>query len=92
MSDPFSFSVHENDYSQVFELNSTEEVIFPEYKSIETFIGRKCFEFEWQSGDKGFGVGVYSVYSKSKRGRLTCSQILRGKRKMKKNNCDIYLN
>ena len=26
------------------------------------------------------------------RGRLTCSQILRGKRKMKRNICNIYLN
>ena len=66
MSENFSFSVHENDYSQVFELNSTNEILWPEYKSIENFIGRKCFEFEWISGDKGFGVGVYSVYSKSK--------------------------
>ena len=63
----FSFSVYDNNYSQTFELNSTIEVNFPGYKSNESYIGRKCFEFEWKGGSKGFAVGIFFCYFK-----ITC--------------------
>ena len=66
MSNILHFSVYENNYSKLFELNSTKEIQFPAYQSNESFIGRKCFEFEWKSGRKGFAVGISSVSSKSK--------------------------
>ena len=65
MSNGFSFSVHENNYTKRFELNSTAEDPFPKYKSNEIFIGRKCFEFEWKGGNKSFAVGIFSVSSNS---------------------------
>ena len=65
MSDLLSYTVHVTNYFQIFELNSTEKVRYPGYKSIESFIGRKCFEFEWIGGDKGFAIGIYSVSSYS---------------------------
>ena len=55
------FSVHETNFYKRWELNSTDENLYPTYNSIESFIGRKCFEFAWINGDETFTIGIRSA-------------------------------
>ena len=41
-----------------FQLNGTQPKDWPSYSSIERFYGRKCMEFEWQSGDDSLLIGI----------------------------------
>lgn len=59
------FSIHEANFNRIFDVNSTDLDKYPRYTSIESFIGRKCFEFEWISGDLSFSIGIASVISVS---------------------------
>ena len=53
----YNFSVYENS-TKHFELVSTPEDIYPNVTSIESFQGRKCYEFQWTDYNKSFGIGV----------------------------------
>ena len=60
------FSVYSLNYQQSFTLESTTSDKYPTNRSIESFVGRKCFEFIWKDGDPSACIGLSDAHSGSK--------------------------
>ena len=53
-----SFSVRDNNSILSFQFNGETNDSWPATYSTERFYGRKCMEFEWQTGSNSLLVGV----------------------------------
>ena len=56
-----AFSIYDNNHQIDFNLKSQQPDLWPKEITVETFYGRKCAEFSWESGDDSLIVGIENV-------------------------------